>query len=239
MCERCAVFPNRLEAAAKRHNVAVVYSEREPFADWCNTFCNYGINVRLYPKRFTKMSSVLADKPELVVFDDESYDQEKTLELSKKNIGCAVASGNFDIAEDVMANGADQFIALPVNPRVALSYLRAVIARRSIPPNSIEGMGPIYISGVEVDYEGRKILRDNREVSITPTAWSVLKIFLENPGKVLTGEQLERPLGESDTRVSMLVGILRKAIEKDPKNPRHFINVRSIGYKFVRTPKTD
>ncbi len=233
MCERCAVFPGRLVEAAKRHKVAVVYSNREPFEEWKKRFGTYGLDVTLFPVKFDGARRILATRPQLVVLDDQTYRLPLVDELKKRNIGYAVASGNFDIAEEVLDSGAEQFLALPMNSRLALSYMRAVIARRRPILVSKEELKPIKIGDVNVDFKGRALTRDGVDLRIKLRAWKLLELFVDNPGRVIGKKELEQVVDGEYPLVSDVISNLRRAFEKDPKDPQHFITVWNVGYKFV------
>jgi two-component system alkaline phosphatase synthesis response regulator PhoP len=97
----------------------------------------------------------------------------------------------------------------------------------------------IDVGTVQVDFEGRRLLRDRRPVAINPKAFELLSFLLGHPGQVFSREQLLEHVWGYDfpgkTRtVDVHVHWLRKLIEDDPHRPRLLRTIRGVGY--VLTP---
>jgi len=74
-------------------------------------------------------------------------------------------------------------------------------------------------------------------VDITPQELRLLSVFLRNPGRVLSRDQLiEGAWGQgmaiTDRAVDTHVFNLRKKIEPVPSEPKFLIGVRGLGYRF-------
>ena len=78
---------------------------------------------------------------------------------------------------------------------------------------------------------------DGREVSLTPTEYAILKLLMENPGKVYSTKNLyeavwrEAALG-SEGAVAVHIRHLREKIEINPSEPRYLKVVWGQGYKM-------
>ena len=74
-------------------------------------------------------------------------------------------------------------------------------------------------------------------VSLTPTEYEILKLFLQNPGKVFSSKEIytavwnSDPLGAEGT-IAVHIRHLREKIEIDPANPRYLKVVWGKGYKL-------
>lgn len=233
MCERCAVFPGSLSEAAIRHNIAIVCSNREPFKEWENVFEDYGLDVTMFPAGFNGTKSAFAANPRLVVLDDQTLRLPLVEELKKRNIGYAVVSKNSGNAETVLSSGADQFIGLPVHPRVALSYIRAVVARRQLSHKEIVGREPIKVGEAEVDFAGRTIKKCGREMGLSLNGWKLLEALSDRPGKVVPRVEMEHFIDGTYGGVRVAMSQIRKVFEDDTKNPKYFVTVLGIGFKFA------
>lgn len=75
------------------------------------------------------------------------------------------------------------------------------------------------------------------EVSFSPKEFRLLELFMSNPRRVWTREQLlERIwgsdfMGDSKT-VDVHIRWLREKLELDPSNPEYLVTVRGFGYRF-------
>jgi two-component system alkaline phosphatase synthesis response regulator PhoP len=76
------------------------------------------------------------------------------------------------------------------------------------------------------------------EARLSPKLFQLLKIFIANPGKVFSSEELAADLWPGNERsdpgdIKQYVYLLRKAIEPDPARPRWLRNVRGYGYQLI------
>lgn len=100
-------------------------------------------------------------------------------------------------------------------------------------------MGHTNIEGFSLDTNKRIVTRENgSKSSLTPLEFQLLLFLIRNPEKYYTSEELYTNIwgkqGYGDTRtVIVLIHSLRKKIETDPQIPRHIINKRGRGYRFV------
>lgn len=117
-----------------------------------------------------------------------------------------------------------------------LARIHAVLGRAKESPaepaeSSIE-FGPL-----RVDLAQRRVTMHDREISLTPVEYSLLKLLVLNKGKVLTHEALLRSIwgpGYSNEREYLRVFIsrLRHKIEADPAHPKHIVTVARVGYRL-------
>jgi two-component system alkaline phosphatase synthesis response regulator PhoP len=90
---------------------------------------------------------------------------------------------------------------------------------------------------LRVDVRGTEVLRDGQPVSLSAREFQLLRFFLEYPHATLSREDLLTRVWGYDastfTRtVDVHVASLRQKLEDDPRQPRHFLTVQGLGYKF-------
>jgi len=76
------------------------------------------------------------------------------------------------------------------------------------------------------------------EQTLTSHEFRLLEIFIQNPGAVMSRDQImqhmyDRDWSHSDRSIDVLVGKLRKKIEEDPSQPKLVLTIRNFGYKFA------
>ncbi len=137
--------------------------------------------------------------------------------------------------------GADDYLSKPFNPRELLARIRAVLRRSAITAlnPSANGRRTLSFQGWQID----RILRELRNpqgvrVAVTDAEFSLLQVFCERPGRVLSREQLldltqGRSPGVFERSIDILVSRLRRKIESDPHEPTIIKTVRSGGYLFT------
>ena len=81
-----------------------------------------------------------------------------------------------------------------------------------------------------------------RSVSLTPTEFEILRLFMESPGKVFSPRDIylkvwnDAPMGAEGT-VAVHIRHLREKIEINPADPRYLKVVWGQGYKMEGTPR--
>ncbi len=137
--------------------------------------------------------------------------------------------------------GADDYIGKPFGHRELVSRVKAVLRRAEAP-------APLARNRVQVDdrllvdFDHRLVEVEGQAVHLRPTEYKLLHHFINNPGKLLTHENLLSkvwgPEYRDDTQLLRLyVNYLRKKIEKDAANPKYIFNERGVGYRFTEYPQ--
>jgi two-component system response regulator RegX3 len=131
--------------------------------------------------------------------------------------------------------GADDYVTKPYSSRELVARIRAVLRRKGEPdellPSTIEA-GP-----VRMDVERHVVTVRGEHTSMPLKEFELLEMLLRNAGRVLTrGQLIDRVWGSDyvgDTKtLDVHVKRLRSKIEVDPKEPRHLVTVRGLGYKL-------
>lgn len=131
--------------------------------------------------------------------------------------------------------GADDYVAKPFNPRELLARVKAVL-RRGIPAAKTAPV--IRFGPFSLNLDAHTLQRDGIPVDITTAEFTLLRILAQNPGRVLTRDQLVG-LAQSEERmpfdrsIDVRVARLRRKIEDDANNPRYIRTVWGTGYLFV------
>jgi DNA-binding response OmpR family regulator len=135
--------------------------------------------------------------------------------------------------------GADDYMVKPFNPFELIARIKAMLRRR----NRLETEKTIYLCGdLRLDTAANKLLKNDTEVELTPTEYSLLKLFMENPGKALKRDELlnavwgEDYFGDTKT-LDVYIRRLREKIEDLPSKPRYIKTVWGSGYRWQ--PESD
>jgi len=134
-------------------------------------------------------------------------------------------------------SGADDYLVKPFSPAELIARIRAVF-RRFRPALTEKTLN---FAGVSMDVAGHKVTRDNAEVHLSPTEFSLLRYLLEHPGRVFSREQLLDAVWGHDIYVELRtvdvhIRRLRKGLDYDSKRPDIIRTVRSAGYALEEVP---
>ena len=139
--------------------------------------------------------------------------------------------------------------ALHGNLRALLETLRTMLGETAaVSPTTAPGLersgspvqpSVVTFSDVVVDLRAHTVHRNGVAVALSPRGYALLATLVTRPGEVITRSQLLREIwGYSSDVMSRTVDMhimeLRRKLEVDPANPRHFCTVRKTGYRFTR-----
>ncbi len=135
--------------------------------------------------------------------------------------------------------GADDYVTKPYRLRELVARIRAVLRRRQR-PDQVEVDEEISLGNIRMDIDARRCFVNGDEIKLRKKEFALLRLLLENPGRVLTREVLiDRVWGSDyvgDTKtLDVHIKRLRTLIEDEPKNPTHITTVRGVGYRFEVT----
>ena len=96
---------------------------------------------------------------------------------------------------------------------------------------------PFRIGDISIDFAHHTAEIRGRTVSLRSREFNLLRFFMENPGIILSSEQIcEHAWGTEGIYhrgVAQAIYLLRKAIEPDPENPVYIETVRRLGYRLT------
>ena len=136
--------------------------------------------------------------------------------------------------------GADDYVTKPYRLRELVARIRAVLRRREGLDHGRDEEELIERGPIRMDLDARRCFIDEREIKLRKKEFALLRLLLENPGRVLTREVLiDRVWGNDyvgDTKtLDVHIKRLRSLIEESPKAPTHITTVRGVGYRFEIT----
>ena len=135
--------------------------------------------------------------------------------------------------------GADDYVEKPFNPLELVARVKSQLRRYMQLGGGNMTKKNLAIGGIELDDSAKVVTLDGDAVSLTPTEYDILKLFMEQPGVVFSPKDIYRkvwkdaPFG-SESTVAVHIRHLREKLEYDPANPRYLKVVWGQGYKMER-----
>jgi len=193
------------------------------------------------------------DPPDLILLDVGLPDLEGTEVCRRIRSWSSVPIIYLTVREDERTKvralnvGGDDYVTKPFGLPELLARIRAVLRRKQEQP--MPG-SPVFESGnLRVDFAARTVALNGDPVSLTPTEYELLRLFVLHADRTLTHQQLLTQIWGPDATAEtqylhVFMRQLRRKLEKDPACPRNFVTEAGVGYRFrsqpgVPTPEPD
>ena len=186
--------------------------------------------------------------PDLVLLDVRMPGKDGLAALRDIREGSAVPVMMLTAAGDVVDKvlglefGADDYLVKPVDLRELQARIKAALRRSEIQVEEQAAhdrlSGTVPFGQCNLDLDGARLFGpDGAEIVITAMECSLLRVFAENKGRVLSREQLLEQAHDKgwepfDRSVDLRVSRMRRKIEVNPTKPEIIRTVRGLGYVF-------
>jgi two-component system response regulator RegX3 len=133
--------------------------------------------------------------------------------------------------------GADDYVTKPYRLRELVARMRAVLRRTPAEDESLDLEVAAETGGLRLEPETRRAFVRGDEVHLRRKEFELLRLLMENSGRVLTRDVLiDRIWGSDyvgDTKtLDVHIKRLRAQVEEDPKSPKLITTIRGVGYRF-------
>ncbi|MEA4970093.1 MAG: response regulator transcription factor [Candidatus Pelethousia sp.] len=135
--------------------------------------------------------------------------------------------------------GADDYITKPFNPVEVMARVKSQLRRYALLGGMEKTPTALRIGGIALDDETKEVSLDGEAVSLTPIEYSILRLLMQNPGKVFSSARIyelvwkDSAFGAEGT-VAVHIRHLREKLEINPAEPRYLKVVWGQGYKIER-----
>ncbi len=130
--------------------------------------------------------------------------------------------------------GVDDYMVKPFSPRELLARMKAIIRRSQSAVETEEKIETFSIDGLVIEFDSRNVYVDGELANLTPKEFELLTLFVQNPKRVYSREQLLNSVWGYDYKGDdRTVDTHIKTLRESLKEYRKFIvTVWGTGYKF-------
>jgi two-component system KDP operon response regulator KdpE len=199
-----------------------------------------GYRLRTAPNGAMGLDAVAAERPDVVLLDLAMPDVDG-VEVCRRlrafsRVPILVLSALADEKRKVKAldAGADDYVTKPFGVEELLARIRAAL-RRAQAQRDDEAV--VCVAGIQLDQVARRVTIDSQEVHLTPTQYELLRVFINNPDRVLTQQALlvltfGPAYEDAIDNLRTFVAQLRRKVERDPSRPQRIVTEPGVGYRF-------
>ena len=183
------------------------------------------------------------EKPDLCILDImmpnlDGYQVLRKLR-EESNIPVMIISAKDTDSEKILGLnlGADDYISKPFNPLEAVARVNSNIRRFYSLGSSVVKKDTIKIRNLELDQEACLLKKDGEPIELTSVEYRIMEMFMLNPGKVFTKQQIYEygwcdDFIIADNNIMVCISKLRAKLSDDPAE--YIKTLRGLGYRFEK-----
>lgn len=132
--------------------------------------------------------------------------------------------------------GADDYVIKPVEPRILLARIRALLRRYNPEANSKNDI--LIFGNLSINFASREVLLLNKKIKLSSHEFDLLSILSHHAGVIMSRDQLfnllyNRPYDGLDRIIDVRISQLRKKLGDDQENPFRIKTIWGKGYLFA------
>lgn len=135
-----------------------------------------------------------------------------------------------------LMTGADDYVTKPFSPAELTARVDALYRRSGGEEKQMDS-GEIAQPPFLLNTRNRTLEKNGKRIKLTQVEYSVIKLFMDNPGKALSRDEILESVWGRDYYgevkiVDVNIRRLRLKVEDDPTNPTYITTVWGYGYKW-------
>ncbi len=174
---------------------------------------------------------------DIMLPDTDGFEVCRHIRASGSKMGIIMLTARTQEMDKVtgLMTGADDYVTKPFSPAELTARIDALYRR--VGGDEEEESGEIVRGIFKLNTRNRSLEKNGERIRLTQVEYSIVKLFMDNPGKALSREEILNAvwgrdyLGELKI-VDVNIRRLRIKVEDDPTNPSFITTVWGYGYKW-------
>lgn len=210
---------------------------------------NNGLQVETQYRGDDAVAQIISLQPDLVVLDImlpglDGFEVCKQVRNAYAGPILMMTAKDEDIDQVVgLEIGADDYVVKPVQPRLLLARIRALLRRLPLTSSkqTLEDTGKkdhLNFGTLTITFSSRRVTLKQKNVNFSTTEFDLLWLLASQAGNILSRDKISESLtgveyDGLDRSIDIRISRLRKLLGDDPNEPRGIKTVRGQGYLFV------
>jgi two-component system alkaline phosphatase synthesis response regulator PhoP len=186
----------------------------------------------------------LAENPDVVILDImlpgiDGYEVCRILREKMPRVGIIMLTAKSQEVDKILGleQGTDDYMIKPFNPEELVLRIKSLVRRMEMSEKKQEREQVVKDGPFKLDTYSKLFYKNEKEVDLTPTEFSIVEMFILNPGKAFSrNEILDLTWGKDysgDTKiVDVNIRRIRAKIEDNPGRPSFLETVWGVGYRW-------
>ena len=194
------------------------------------------------------VKTIIEEQPDLVVLDImlpglDGFEVCRRVRTKYRGPILMMTAKDEDIDQVVgLEIGADDYVVKPVQPRLLLARIRALLRR--LPTSSHKQLNTklarnsYEFDDLTITHSSRSVVLNKKQLDFSTTEFDLLWLLASHAGNILSRDKISEALSGIeydglDRSIDIRISRLRKLLHDDPNKPHGIKTVRGQGYLFV------
>jgi two-component system OmpR family response regulator/two-component system response regulator RstA len=208
-------------------------------------------DVAIEARGDTAETRILADDPDLVILDimlpgKDGFEVCRSVRASYKGVILMLTARDEDLDQILgLELGADDYLSKPVQPRLLLARIKALLRRTPAPSGTADGTdeggeaAELAFGSFRISQATRSAHLGDEAIDLTTAEFDLLWLLALHAGSILSRDDLLQQLrgigfDGLDRSIDARISRLRRKLGDDPENPTRIKTVRGKGYLFSK-----
>ncbi len=206
---------------------------------------DFGVNIEA--RGDTAEARILNDNPELVILDimlpgKDGFEVCRSVRDKYKGVILMLTARDEDLDQILgLELGADDYLSKPVQPRLLLARIKALLRRSptSTSDAEVDEVSELTFGNFHISQATRNTQLGQETIDLTTAEFDLLWLLARHAGSILSRDDLLlqlRGIGFDglDRSIDARISRLRRKLGDDPENPTRIKTVRGKGYLFSK-----